>query len=170
MSDKPTYEELEARIRDLERAETLREQAMEALRESETRFREMAENSPDTIYRMSLPDGRYEYVGAASASMFGYPPEDWYENPVLVREILHPDWVPYFERMWDELLRGRVPESFEYRIVRKDGSFRWIHQRNVAVRGQTANWSPSKGVATDITTRKEAENALLEMEEKYRDL
>ncbi|MCK4564633.1 MAG: CHASE domain-containing protein, partial [Verrucomicrobia bacterium] len=45
------------------------------LRESEEKFRRLAENSPDMIYRMSLPDRCYEYVSPASTGMFGYSPE-----------------------------------------------------------------------------------------------
>ena len=50
-------------------------QIQEMLRKSEEKYRRLAENSPDMIYQMSLPDGKYEYVSPAATRIFGYAPE-----------------------------------------------------------------------------------------------
>jgi len=139
---------------------TERKRTEKALRESENKYRRLAENSPDMIYRMSLPDGKYEYVSPAATAIFGYPPEAWYENPLLIREIMHSDWHPYFKDQWDRLLKGDVPLTYEYQIVHKDSTVRWINQRNVLVKGEDSRPVAIEGVVTDITERKRIEKAL----------
>lgn len=143
-------------------------QATEALHESEQKYRRLAENSPDMMYRMSLPDGKYEYVSPAAASVFGYPPEAWYDNPFLLRKIIHPDWHSYFEKQWENLLKGHVPPTYEYKIIHKDESIRWINQRNILVKDDKGRSVAIEGVATDITERNRTEEALKESEEKFR--
>ena len=139
---------------------TERKQSEEALLESEERYRRLAENSPDMIYQMSLPDGKYEYVSPAVARIFGYPPEAWYENPCLIREIIHPDWHSYFETEWENLLNGHVPPTYEYKIIHKDKSVRWINQRNILVKGDNGSPVAIEGILSDITDRKRAEEEL----------
>ncbi len=151
-------------IRDI----TGRKEAEEALRESEERYRRLAENSPDMIYRMSLPAGIYEYVSPMSITIFGYSPEEWYDNPLLIREIVHPDWHSYFKAKWEDLLQGHIPPIYEYEIIRKDGDVRWINQRNILVRDHNGSPVAIEGVVTDITESKRAEEVLRESEEKLR--
>jgi len=132
----------------------------EKLRKSEQKYRRLTENSPDTIYRMSLPDGRYEYVNPSAENIFGYPPQTWYDNPLLVREILHPDYLSYFEKQWKNLLKGDLPPSYEYKIIHKDGSVRWINQRNILVKSEDNRPLAIEGILTDMTERKQAEEKI----------
>jgi PAS domain S-box-containing protein len=147
---------------------TEQKRTVEALRESEQKYRRLTENSPDMIYRMSLPDGKYEYVSQAAASVFGYPPEAWYDNPFLISKIIHPDLHSYFEKQWENLLKGRVPPTYEYKIIHKDESIRWINQRNILVKDDKGHPVAIEGVATDITDRRNAEEVLRLSEDKLR--
>ena len=147
-----------------------RKRVEETLRKSEERYRRLAENSPDMIYRMSLPDGKYEYVSPAAARIFGYSPEVWYENPRFIREIIHPDSHSYFETGWENLLNGHVPPTYEYKIIHKDKSVRWINQRNILVKGDNGSPVAIEGILSDITERKRAEEALRGSEEKFKNL
>jgi PAS domain S-box-containing protein len=161
MTQKPTYEKLAQRVLELEKTE-------KALKESEQRYRRLTENSPDMIYRMSLPDGNYEYVSPAATYIFGYPPDAWYDNPFLIRKIIHPDWHWYFEEQWENLLNGHVTPTYEYKIIHKDQSVRWINQRNILVKDDNGRPVAIEGVATDITERKQVETRIKESEERYR--
>lgn len=156
MGQKPTYEELEQKVKALQKS-------VEKLRKSEQRYRRLAENSPDMIYRMSLPDGKYEFVSLAVAAIFGHPPEAWYNTPLLIQEILHPDWHAYFEQQWEQLLKGVVPPFYEYQIIHKDKGTRWINQRNILVKDDNGFPVAIEGVVTDITERKSAEETLQEV-------
>jgi PAS domain S-box-containing protein len=100
------------------------------LHESEERLRRLAENATDMIYRMSLPDGHYEYVSPASIDLFGYAPQAFYGSPLLIQKVIHPDWVDYFKEQWTKLLSGNMPPFYEYQIRHKSGEERWLHQRN----------------------------------------
>lgn len=149
---------------------TERKRSEEALRESEERFRRLAENAQDMIYRMSLPDGRYEYVSPAVLSIFGYSPEECYNTPMFVKRVIHPDWHKYFEEQWVNLLKGEMPPTYEYQIIHKSGEFRWMNQRNILIRDDQGHPIAMEGIVTDITERKHAEKALKENEEKLRDI
>jgi len=131
-------------------------------------IKRFAENARDMLYRMSLPDGKYEYVSPASVQIFGYTPEEFYSRPVLIRDAIHPDWSDYFVEQWQQLLAGEAPPSYEYQIIHKDGSARWLLQRNRLIRTATGKVVAIEGIVTDITTRKEMESALYESEWRYR--
>ncbi len=139
--------------------------AEEALRKSEDKYRRLTENSPDVIYRMSLPDGKYEYISPAAETIFGYPPEAWYEGRIHLQDFIHPDSYSYFKVQWGQMLKGHVPPTYEYRIVHANGAIRWLNQRNVPIISSDGSLIAIEGIVTDITERKEAENAL---QESYR--
>ena len=150
---------------------TDRVQAEEALWESEKRFRRLIENAKDTIYRMSLPDGTYDYVSPAVTEMIGYTPEEFTNSPLLVQEYIHPDSHEYFKEQWELLLVGKIPRSYEYQIVHgKSGETRWINQSNVLVRDDEGQPIAIEGIASDITERKRAEEALRESEQRFREM
>ncbi len=136
---------------------TERKTAELALKESEERFRRITENARDMIYRMSLPDGHYEYISPAAKDIFGYSPDDFYENPVLIKEVIHPDWHDYFKAQWQKLLTGKMPKTYEYQIITKNKKIKWLHQRNVLVRDENGKIIAIEGIVTDITERKKAE-------------
>jgi len=140
------------------------------LQESEQRYRRLSENSPDMFYRMSLPDGKYEYVSPAAKKVFGYPPEAWYENSLLIREIIHPDWHQFFEEQWENLLKGNLPPIYEYKVIHKDKGFRWLKQRNILVKDENGKIEAIEGVVTDITERKQMENVLQDSEMRMKAL
>jgi len=152
---------------------TERKQAEESLRESEERFRRLAENARDIIYRMSLPDGKYEYVSPAAYSIFGYYPEEFYANPSLFHQAIHPDWHKYFEEQWINLLKGEMPPTYEYQIIHKSGEIRWLNQRNILVCEENGIPIAIEGIVTDITERKQAEEEIrtlyLELEQRVID-
>ena len=140
---------------------TNQKKLVQSLQESEGKYRRLAENSPDMIYRISLPHGHYEYVSPAAEPIFGYPPEAWYENPLLIKQIIHPDWHTYFREQWAKLVNGTVPPTYEYQIVHKNKEVKWIHQRNVAVKDKAGKLVAIEGIVTDMTDRKKAEEALV---------
>jgi PAS domain S-box-containing protein len=136
------------------------EERTSELSESEERFRFLAENARDMIYHMSLPGGFYEYVSPASREIFGYSPEEFYINPILIREAIHPDWRSYFEDAWADLLKGFAPPTYEYKIVHKSGAIRWLNQRNVLIKNENGIPVAIEANVTDITERKRVEEEL----------
>jgi len=92
---------------------TERIRAENALRESRDSFRFLAENAKDMIYRMSLPEGHYEYVSPASSDLFGYTPEEFYNNPILIKQVIHPVWRKYLD--------PRSPISSAVKVIKTTG-------------------------------------------------
>jgi PAS domain S-box-containing protein len=118
------------------------------------------------IYRMSLPDGVYEYVSPSSINIFGYRSEEFYQNPMLIADVIHPDWKDYFLEQWQNLLEGTMPPFYEYQIINKSGQERWLYQRNVLVKDDEGQPIAIEGIVTDITERKQAEKALQESRQR----
>jgi len=148
----------------------LRNKIESALRESEERFRMLAENARDVIYRMSLPDGCYEYVSPAATEIFGYTPHDFYQSPLLIKQILHPDWHTYFEERWEALLKNNIQPAYEFQIIHKSGAVRWLHLRNVLIHDLNGNPAAIEGIASDITEIKQAELKLTQQNKNLDEL
>lgn len=132
------------------------------LRENEARLRLLTDNARDMIYRMSIPDGIFDYVSPASTKMTGYSPEEFRSTPHLLAKTVHPDWKAYYDYEWNKLLRGNTPPSYEYQIVTKSGDVRWLNQRNTFETDDCGNPTAIEAVVSDITKRKLAELELHE--------
>ncbi len=143
---------------------TAQKRAQLALRESEARFRLLAENAKDLIYRYRfLPTPQFEYVSPSALALTGYTPEAHYADPYLGFKLVHP--------LLEDMSSGQVSkEPLVLRWVRKDGTVLWTEQHNVPIYDDAGQLVAIEGVARDITARKQAELELLESEARYRRL
>jgi PAS domain S-box-containing protein len=146
------------------------QKAEDALEESEEKYRRLTENAKDMIYRMSLPDGIYEYVSPASDNLYGYTPQEFYDNPLLISNIIHPDWTEYFIKEWKNLLLGNMKSHYRYQIIHKSGKIKWMDQRNVLIKDDKGKAIAIEGIVTDVTDSKMAEDALMKSEERSRSI
>ena len=85
------------------------------------------------IYRMSIPDGKYEYVSPACTKITGYTPEEIYQDQSRIRSTSHTDFHDYFEKEWENLLSGKILPYYEYKIINKHGKTKWLNQRNALI-------------------------------------
>jgi len=134
----------------------------EALRESEQRFRLMAETIHDVFWIATPRIGKTVYVSPGYEYIWGRTREALYRNPKLFLETVHPEDR---ERVKTEIIAARersIPWSHEYRIIRPDGTVRWIQNRGFPVRDDQGRVTLFTGVATDITERKALEQQLLQ--------
>lgn len=133
---------------------TSRVEAEQALQESEERFRRLAENAPDLIYRYRLrPAAAFEYVSPAATAITGYTPEEHYADPELIWKIAHPDDRHLLKKVREG--EGQVPLTLRW--IRKDGRETWTELRNVPVRDEQGVLVAVEGIARDVTARVRAE-------------
>ena len=150
------HEETLRHAAELEKEVAERKQAEKALTESESRFRRLAENAPDLIYRYEFsPKRGFTYVSPAAEAVTGYTPEEHYADPDLGTKLVHPDDLPLLEKYFQN--RGAFGEPLVLRWIRKDGSIRWTEQRNVPITNEAGGLIAIEGIARDITERKQAE-------------
>jgi len=130
------------------------------LSESEKRFRRIAENARDIIFRMSLPDGNFEYISPAVEELVGFTPQELYQDPRLSLQIVHPDWLTYFLEEREKLARVEIAPFYEYKIINRQGAERWVNQRNTLIKDDAGNPIALEGIVTDITHQKRTESEL----------
>ncbi len=119
--------------------------------ESEHKYRFLTENSKDLIYRLSLPEGKFEYISPASLQLTGYTPEEFYKNKLLIKKLIHPDFNNYFQIQWKKIIDGDEPKVFEYKIIDKSGRERWFNQRNSYIYNKKNKLIGILGVVSDIS-------------------
>jgi len=129
----------------------------EQLRKSEFKFRSLVEGIQDVLYRMTLPDGNYEYVSPSAVNVFGYESELIQENRYFISRIIHPDSRPYLESKLEELLNGKVEPTYEYKIIDPSGKTRWIVQSNYGIYNDLGSLVALEGICRDITAYHKAE-------------
>jgi two-component system, cell cycle sensor histidine kinase and response regulator CckA len=133
-----------------------------ALRESEERFRQMAESIREVFWITDVDMTRVLYISPAYTEIWGQDPELLYRHPRLWMEAIHPDDR---DRVVAAAVRGREHGfHVEYRIVRPDGTLRWIHDRGFPIVDDQGTVFRSAGIAEDITVRKMAEAQLARRE------
>lgn len=132
-------------------------QTEETLRKSEQRFRELAENIRDVFWVMTPAE--ILYVSPAYEEVWGRSCESLYAHPASMIESVHSDDLERVLHAWKAHNEGKTRFEQEYRIVRPDGSIRWVWDRSFPV------WEQGKivrtvGIAEDITALKETEEFL----------
>ncbi|MHB1557980.1 MAG: hybrid sensor histidine kinase/response regulator [Isosphaeraceae bacterium] len=143
---------------------TAHEQTRQALRDSEQRWRTMAEALPNLVWT-DLPDGQCDWLSSQWGKYTGIPEQEllglrWLET------VVHPDDRERTMACWVAACADEADYDLEYRIRRHDGQYRWFRTRGVPIRddgGRIVYWF---GTCTDIEDYKRAEAALQETDRR----
>jgi PAS domain S-box-containing protein len=149
---------------EIHRNEEERFRVESTLRESENRFRQLAENIRE-VFWLSTPDkARIIYVSPGYELIWGRSCQSLYDTP---REWLDAIHAEDRRRVLDAALKDQQSGTYDqaYRIVRPDGGIRWIRDRAFPVRDAHGEIYRIAGIADDITTHKQAEEALRQSHE-----
>jgi PAS domain S-box-containing protein len=135
---------------------TERLRAERALRESERRFRQLAEHIREVFFLIDRDATEVLYVSPGYETVWGRSCESLYADPRSWMEAVHPDDLETVRRGEQQRrLTGRI--DYEYRILRPDGTQRWIGVRGFPIRNEAGEIYRTAGLAEDITERKATE-------------
>ena len=141
--------------------ETL-ERERETLRESEERYRTVANFTHDWEYWLA-PDGSLPYVSPSCQDVTGYQAQEFQQNPELLLRIVHPDDRDRLEghlHACDAPVLGDRHHEGDFRIVTRSGEERWINHVCRTVFGSNGQYLGRRASNRDITERKRAEEEL----------
>ncbi len=146
---------------------TVRRRVEDELRKSDQQLRFIMDSMPPKIFTAS-PSGDVDYYNSQCTSFTGLSFEQlrgwgWVQ-------FLHPDDANQHERAWRQALRAQVPFEIESRFRDQHGQYRWHFSRAVPMRGPLGQILMWIGSHTDIHDIKEAEEAMLVSEIRYRRL
>lgn len=137
--------------------------AENALRESEKKYRNLVENVNDVLYTTDI-NGVITYISPSIENISGFSPSEIIGESFF--DFIYEKDLPDLRKKFIEVKRGDL-ESHEYRILTKSGEIRWIRTSSKPVSGEKGLVG-LRGVLTDITERKEAEEKVRENEERFR--
>ena len=157
ISEQQQATEQERRLKGERQARADAEKAREALRESENRFRFMAEAIPVQVWT-ALPDGRLDYVAQRVARYFGLSAEQLLRDGW--RDVVHPDDLPRVAELWSRSLASGEPYKVEFRLRNAEGQYRWHLGRALAQLDDAGNVVRWFGTNTEIEDERQAQEAL----------
>ena len=166
MSDKPTYEELEKRVKKLEGKVVKLTQVEEALRESEIKHKTLVHNIPGMVYR-GYTDWSAEII-SGSKKVCGYTNEELNSKEEGWLSIIHPADKEKVFKEGSELAKMQKDAVQTYRIISKEGDIRWVEDRKTSLSSEEGEFKGIDGIVFDITARKHMEEALRKSEKRYR--
>jgi PAS domain S-box-containing protein len=134
--------------------------AEETLRESEEKFRQLADNITDVFWITSPDLKTMYYISAGYEVIWGRSTESLYARPHQWIEVILPEDRERVVAVFGTLMGNEPKVSVEYRIARPDGTVRWVHDRGFQIRDSAGKVIRLTGIVTDITERKKNEAAL----------
>jgi len=145
---------------------TERKRAEEAIKESEEKFRMLAEKSPNMIFINKK--GRIVYSNQKCEEVMGYGREEFYSHDFDFFAMIEPDSIGIIKSSFQKQMKGEDVPPHEYSMIAKTGKKidAIVTTKLISFGGESA----ILGIITDITERKQAEEALRKSEEKYRHL
>ena len=132
-----------------------RKRVQDALRESEERFRQLAEYIDYVFWIRDPCQNKVLYVSPAFERIFSAPRESVFNNPTAVIKTIYRDDRKRVLRALKQ--QDSVLHNIEYRLYQPDGSLRWVASRNFLIRDEEGNVLRAIGVVQDITERKTSE-------------
>jgi PAS domain S-box-containing protein len=164
MGGRPTYEELEARVRELEQEHR---NMQKSCLEREERYQALFHRSFDIIYIHDL-EGRFLDGSDMAVKVLGYPREELLL--LTLQDLLTEDQMPTVRERLKELREtGTLKESSEYLVRCKDGSRIWLETKASVIYRDGKPYAV-QGIARDITGKKEVVERLRRREERYRNI
>jgi PAS domain S-box-containing protein len=162
MSDqlRHSYEQLQIEV-------SKRQSIEAALRDSEERFHQLADNIHQVFWMTAIQEDRIIYLSPAYERIWGRPCASIYASPNAWLDAIHPEDQHLMSFSISSALTGNA-NDIEYRIIRPDGEIRWIRDHAFPLRNEQGQVYRMVGIAEDITDRKHSETVSQQSEERLR--
>ncbi len=148
---------------------TERKRAEAQLRVSEERFRQLADNIEEAFWMTDAENDKEIYLSQAAEVIWERPIKSLTSEPDAFITTVFPDDRPAILHAIEKEKSGEKVE-IEYRIIRPNGSVRWVWDRAFPVFDATGKVTRIAGITADITERRESEMALVKSQSRYREL
>lgn len=164
MNKKPTYEELEARVRKLERAADIKPETrdQDIIRTLSESFQQLADHSQDAIYLFDIESGTFPFFNKRFLALYGSKEAGrTVLSSTSVARHIHPEDIQKLRQARKQTLAaGETRGDVEYRYIGSDGTTRWMHDRWSVVRDSRNRAVAIEGFIRDNTQKKQAEEEL----------
>jgi diguanylate cyclase (GGDEF)-like protein/PAS domain S-box-containing protein len=137
--------------------------------EEQSRLESVIDHLDVSIWAADYETQKYTHVSFGTEKIYGYPPEAFYNDPLLWAKVIYPEDLPKVE-IAQKLLKQGIPADNEYRIYHANGEMKWISDRVIPKLDENGNIRHYYGIIKDITAQKFAEQKLFENKQKYRSL
>ncbi len=145
-------------------------QITQALQQSEQRYKQMVQSVTDYIFSVTIEHGSVVHTqhGANCVAVTGYTSQEYYANPMLWIDMVHPADRDVVIAQAQHILLEKRAYPLEHRIIHKNGSVRWVKNTTVIRTNEWGEMIGYDGLMTDVTDLKEAEMQIRESEEQFR--
>lgn len=148
---------------------TDRKRVEKELRDSEEKYKLIAENADDWVYWVS-PDGNVRYTSPSCERVTGYSMADFFNNPQLPIEMTHPEDREIIIHHSEKIREEEEIDHLEYRIITKTGEKRWISHICSPIYNEDGLYVGRRGTNRNITDRKRAEEELRKHQDHLEEL
>jgi len=169
MANKPTYKELTQKVKKLEQEVISREQAEEAFRKSEEKYRLLVKNLPSIVYQGHV-DWSVEFFDSKIELLTGYSVDEFNLGKLKWKDIVLNEDIKNAKEIFIRALKSDRSYVREYRVESKVGKIHWIQERGQIICDNSGKIEYVSGVFFDITDYKQAEEELRKSEEMARAL
>ncbi|HOW57997.1 MAG TPA: PAS domain S-box protein, partial [Smithellaceae bacterium] len=160
------WDGIELDVTDRKQAEFQREAALQALHDSEERFKSIVTTSQEWIWAMDT-ERRHTFCNPAVEKILGYRPDEIIGRDII--NLLHEEDLPGVREMLNRCLAQKTGwPNLVLRWKHKDGTYRYLESNAVPILDSMGNISGFQGSDRDITGRRQAEEALKKSAEKLR--
>jgi PAS domain S-box-containing protein len=144
-----------------------RDRQAQELKVSEQKFRTLIANIPGVCYRCAN-DAAYtmEFLSDSVETLSGYPATDFIGNRIRTfSSLFHPDDTALVDQAVTDALSQRRPYAIDYRIIHRDGSVRWVHEKGQGEFDEDGNLQHLDGAIFDVTAHRHLEEELTRKEQ-----
>jgi two-component system cell cycle sensor histidine kinase/response regulator CckA len=167
MHEKATYEELEQKIKALEKEYRARKKTEAALRESKEKYRVLVKNLPSIIYK-GYDDWSVEFFDEKIERLTGYRIEEFRSKQITILDLIVDEDIEPAKQSFIQALKTDKSYVREFRIRSKTGDIYWMQERGQIICDDAGKIEYVSGVFFDITDRKNAEEVLRQSETRLK--